>query len=158
AISVLLGNLATLSTIQVVRLPGLRSLLVAVPEFGQLAPSIVKNGALSVAASLNIGQPVCPSGVPLTSPISGTRSPIYASNCTTGQLARGAVNAPRPGSSGSTESTRRLTDGTEVGVYDPSTGVVSTSAGQLLRLGSTGGQAEILGANSWETLLMPPAG
>lgn len=157
AISVLLGNLATLSNIQVTRLPGLRSLLVAVPEFGRLAPTLVRNGALSVAASLNIGQPVCPSGVPLTSPISGVRSPLYSANCTSGLLARGAVNAPRPGGAGAVASARRLADGTQVGAYDPLTGYVSTSDGQRLRLGSTGGQELILGPNSWQALLMPPS-
>lgn len=159
AISVLLGNLATLSDIQVARIPGLKSLLVAVPEFGRLAPTLVHDGKLSISAKLNIGEPVCPSGVPLTNPISGKRSPLYSIGCNL-NLARGANNAPRPGggASGATASAQLLPSGTQTGGYDPATGIASTANGTLVRLGTSGGQSQVLGPNSWQALLVQAAG
>ena len=46
AAGVLLGNLATLSQIQVARIPALKAVLVAVPEFGKRAPELVNGNAL----------------------------------------------------------------------------------------------------------------
>jgi hypothetical protein len=58
----------------------------------------VHDGALVGAADINQDQALCNTGVPLSNPISGRRSPIYAVNCGTG-LVRGAANAPRASSS-----------------------------------------------------------
>lgn len=167
AISVLLGNLATLSDIQVARIPGLRSLLVAVPEFGRKAPSIVHDGALQGAANINQDQPLCNTGLPLSNPISGKRSKIYAVNCNDG-LVRGAANAPGASSSPSanTDSSVQLgpsalptaSGNGQVGSYDASTGLVSTSDGSLVRLGTNGGQEKLLGANSWQAMLLAVTG
>jgi phospholipid/cholesterol/gamma-HCH transport system substrate-binding protein len=147
AIVVLLGNLATLGQIQVARIPGLKSLLVAVPEFGTLAPTIVSNGALLAAGDLNYTSPDCPTGVPLSNPISGTRTAVRPVSCTVVNQARGAANAPRPG--GSTTASVASISG-----YDPNTGLSAAPDGSAVQLGSTGGQAELLGPNSWQALLM----
>jgi phospholipid/cholesterol/gamma-HCH transport system substrate-binding protein len=152
ALTTLLGNLALFSQIQVARIPGLRSLLVAVPEFGRLAPTVVHDGVLLGAANIDQDQPLCNTGVPLTSPISGIRSKIYAAHCGS-DLVRGAANAPRPGAS-ATETGY----GTEVASYDPLTGYVATSDGRLVRLGTNGGQTELFGGNSWQALLLAGTG
>jgi phospholipid/cholesterol/gamma-HCH transport system substrate-binding protein len=161
AISTMLANLASLSQIQVARIPGLRSLLVAVPEFGKLAPTVVHDGVLLGAANINADQRVCNTGVPLTSPISATRSRIFAARCGTG-IVRGAANAPRPSGSAGTSSlgASALTTpgGTQVGTYDAQTGLVSTSDGTLVRLGVNGGQTELFGGNSWQALLLAGTG
>lgn len=150
AITALLGNLAGLSQIQVARIPGLRALLLAVPEFGRLAPSVVHNGTLHGVADIDQNQPLCNTGLPLTNPISGKPSKVYAVQCGSG-LVRGAANAPGP-------SAHTLGNGTEVGTYDPQSGLVSTSDGRLYRLGTDGGQRELFGANSWQALLLAGTG
>ncbi len=152
AITTLLANLASFSQIQVARVPGLRSLLVAVPEFGRLAPTVVHGGALSGAADVDQDQALCNTGVPLTSPISGTRSRIFAARCGA-SLVRGAANAPRPG-----PSATQTGHDTEVGTYEPLTGLVSTSDGRLVRLGVNGGQTQLFGGNSWQALLLAGTG
>jgi phospholipid/cholesterol/gamma-HCH transport system substrate-binding protein len=76
AVTQLLGNLASLGQIQSARIPGLRSLLVAVPEFGRLAPSVVHDGTLLGAASINQDEPLCSTGLPLSNPLSGKRSTL----------------------------------------------------------------------------------
>jgi phospholipid/cholesterol/gamma-HCH transport system substrate-binding protein len=166
AITTLLANLSALSQIQVVRVPGLRSLLVAVPEFGRLAPSVVHNGVLLGAANIDQDQALCNTGVPLTSPISSVQSKVYAARCGT-SLVRGAANAPRPSSGTSTNSlsTTQLGPsamdtgaGTQVGTYDPASGLVSTSDGTLVRLGINGGQTQLFGGNSWQSLLLAGTG
>jgi phospholipid/cholesterol/gamma-HCH transport system substrate-binding protein len=157
AIGVLLGNLATLSQIQVARIPALKALLVAVPEFGEKAPQLANGDALTGVLNFNLNQALCPSGVPLTNPISGERTPLKSVGCI--GLPRGAANAPRPAGSTTTESrsASRLTSGdtTTVAGYDPSSGLV---AGGRLRLGSTGGQYQFTGDASWATLLTAVAG
>jgi phospholipid/cholesterol/gamma-HCH transport system substrate-binding protein len=162
AVSVLLGNLATLSDIQVARVPGLRSLLVAVPEFGRQAPTVVNGGTLLGAVNIDQDQQLCQTGVPLSNPLSGTRSRLYSSSCGTG-LVRGAANSPTPGSgqSGAAQSAQplgasaRLTRSgrAEVGTYDPTTGLISTSDGKLVRLGGDGGPAPSADAPSWAAML-----
>lgn len=153
AVATMLANLATFSQIQVARVPGLRSLLVAVPTFGQLAPTVVHNGVLLGAANIDQDQPLCNTGIPLTSPISGTKTPVRGAQCGP-QLVRGAANAPRPVGA----SARPTGSGTEIGTYDPSTGVVATSNGRLYRLGVDGGQTAIFGGNSWQALLLAGTG
>jgi phospholipid/cholesterol/gamma-HCH transport system substrate-binding protein len=151
AVAVLLGNLATLSQIQVARVPGLKSLLVAVPLFGTLAPSVVHNGALLSAGDINFSQPVCPSGLPLTSPISGVRTPVQSVTCNQNILPRGAANAPRPSGQGAAGDSAAQT---QIAGYDPASGMTMDSSGRMLRLGTDGGQFELFGPNAWETLLV----
>jgi phospholipid/cholesterol/gamma-HCH transport system substrate-binding protein len=152
AVTTMLANLASFSQIQVARIPGLRSLLVAVPTFGRLAPTVVHDGVLSGAADIDQDQPLCNTGVPLTSPISGIKSRIFAAHCGA-ELVRGAANAPRPGASAVTTA-----HGTEVASYDPLTGYVSTSDGRMVRLGVNGGQTALFGGNSWQALLLAGTG
>lgn len=160
ALTVLLANAATLADIQVARIPGLKSLLVAVPVFGRLAPKVVVNGTLNGIVEVDRTDPVCSTGVPLTSPISGKRTGLKAVRCPS-FVTRGAANAPRPGSSASTATASALTTpngAAQVGGYDVDTSLVSTSDGRLVRLGSTGGQVTVLGNNSWQALLLAGTG
>ncbi|MDQ2797813.1 MAG: MCE family protein [Actinomycetota bacterium] len=153
AAAVLMGNLVTFGGIQVANIPGLKALLVAVPEFGRLLPKVVRNGAIQAGALFNYNQQVCATGVPQTSPLSSTRSPIYQAACGNHSLLpRGAANAPPPVSS----SARTTSSGaTQVGTYDPAGGLIRTQNGATVRLGSTGGQDQIFGTEAWQTLLLP---
>jgi phospholipid/cholesterol/gamma-HCH transport system substrate-binding protein len=153
AISTMLANLASFSRIQVARVPGLRSLLVAVPLFGRLAPTVVHNGVLLGAANIGQDQQMCYTGVPLTSPISGVKTPVRAARCGP-DLVRGAANAPRPLGASAVPTG----GGTEIGTYDPNSGLVATSDGRIVRLGVDGGQTEIFGGNSWQALLLAGTG
>lgn len=153
AVATMLANLATFSRIQVARVPGLRSLLVAVPTFGRLAPTVVHNGVLFGAANIGQDQPLCNTGIPLTSPISGMKTPVRAARCGP-DLVRGAANAPRPVGASATPTG----SGTQIGTYDPRTGLVATSNGRLYRLGVDGGQTAIFGGNSWQALLLAGTG
>jgi phospholipid/cholesterol/gamma-HCH transport system substrate-binding protein len=160
AIGVLLANGATLSQIQVARVPGLRSLLVAVPLFGRLAPQVVVDGTLNGIVEVDRTDPVCATGVPLTSPLSGIRTDLRSVRCPA-FIVRGAANAPRPGTSASSvEASALLTPdrSAQVAAYDPASGLVSTADGQFVRLVSNGGQAGYLGRNSWQALLLAGIG
>ena len=162
ALGVLLANLATFSDIQVARIPGLRALLVAVPEFGQLAPKVVRDGTLQTIANIDLDQPLCPSGLPLSNPISGTRTSVRAASCNQAILARGAANAPGAGPSHQVTagpSARPVSSGTaQVGSYDATSGLSSPSDGSLVRLGTNGGQQRLLGNNSWQAMLLAVTG
>jgi phospholipid/cholesterol/gamma-HCH transport system substrate-binding protein len=165
ALGVLLANLATLSDIQVARVPGLQSLLVAVPEFGRLAPAIISGDTLQGVLNVDESQPLCPSGLPMTSPLSGKRSALVNANCDSPTLARGAINAPRPGGAQTQAqaatpftATNSPDGSTSVGSYDATSGLVATPSGSAVRLGTNGGQSELFGPNSWEALLLAVTG
>jgi phospholipid/cholesterol/gamma-HCH transport system substrate-binding protein len=151
---VLLGDLATFSRIQVARVPALRSLLVAVPRFGELVPKIVRGGVLQLVVYVNGHHTVCQYGPALTSPLSGHRTPLQDVDCPAiapDELVRGAANAPRP-------SARLAPNGTQVAEYDPGTGMTTAADGTQLQLGWAGGQQALLGNRSWQALLMAGAG
>jgi phospholipid/cholesterol/gamma-HCH transport system substrate-binding protein len=154
AASVLLADLATISQIQVARVPALRTLLVAVPRFGELVPTVVRDGVLQLVIYVNGHQQICQYGPALTSPISGTRSPAQDVGCPSiqaGELVRGAANAPRP-------SAQTTTDGTQVAQYDQLTGTATAADGTRVQLGWNGGQQALLGGGSWRALLASAAG
>ena len=154
AISVLLGNLATLSDIQVARVPGLKSLLVAVPYFGRVAPRLASNGTLNAVGDLNVNLPLCSTGVPMTSPISGKRTPLFDVNCPASSEVRGAANAPRA----SAASAQSVQEKPLVSGYDANSGLVTNPDGSQVQLGQTGGQQELFGNDSWKALLISATG
>ena len=142
AAAVLLSNLATLSRIQSANIPAFAALLQAVPETGRLVPLVVRDGAIQSAALFNYDQPVCSYGIPLSSPLSTTRSPVKSVSCTNpvaGELMRGAANAPRPTAA-------------------PDSGLIVTESGQVEQLGWDGGQRGVMGGNSWQSLMLSPSG
>jgi len=158
AVSVLLGNLASLSEIQVVRLPGLKTVLVAVPAFGALLPKAVHGDSLFGAGNVNLDQALCPTGVKLTNPLSGQRSQVQHVQCSAINLIRGAANAPQPGGSAAASALSSTDGQVQVGSYDTASGLTSTSDGTTIRLGMDGGQEQILGANSWQAMLLALTG
>ena len=154
AITELLANTATLSQIQTVRVPGFEALLLAVPEFGRLAPKLVRNGTLQGVGNVNISQPECQTGVPISNPLSGQATRLYNVQCGAG-IVRGAANAPRPAGGASAQDAGRHV---QIGTYDPGTGLTSTSHGKLIRFGTNGGGDELFGRNSWQSLLLAGTG
>ncbi len=160
AMGVLLGNLATFADIQVARVPGLKALLIAVPEFGELAPKLATNGALNSELLINQSSPVCTTGVPFTSPLSGIRTPVAHVNCPGNLLARGAEQAPSPASgtaayapaAGPAQPTAG--NSAQVTAYSAGNSQVTSSNGTTAQLGTNGGEQEFLGSNSWQELLL----
>ena len=174
AVGVLLAQGASLSQIQVSYLPGLRALLVAVPRFGELSPLTIHGGALVGAGNIDLAEPLCPTGLGLSNPLSGQRSALIQAGCNQGILVRGAANAPGPTggsagaqsvSAGQTASAAQIqpsaattSSGVQVGSYDPSSGLITAGDGTVMRLGVDGGQSEYLGDKSWEALLYAGTG
>jgi phospholipid/cholesterol/gamma-HCH transport system substrate-binding protein len=138
--AVLLSNLATFSRIQSANVPAFRALLAAVPQTGRLVPLVVRDGAIQSGALFNYDQPVCSYGIALGSPLNPARSAVKSVSCTNpvaGELVRGAANTPSP---------------------TPDTGLVVTQSGQVEQLGWNGGQSSVMGANSWQSLMLSGTG
>ncbi len=171
AVGMLLGNLITVGQIQSRRVNGLEQILATYP--GVVAGSFTVapgDGTAHFGLVINFDDPApC---------VYGKRDGRYA--CTDAERARGAVvrgwqNAPRPGSDagpaplgppvqdpgvlpGTVPGTPALTPQQLVAVagYDPATGLAVGPDGQPIQLGTTGGQQQVLGEQSWKALLLGP--
>jgi phospholipid/cholesterol/gamma-HCH transport system substrate-binding protein len=177
----LLANLVTLGQIQVARLPGLDELLTLYPRVLSAGARVVQDPAKGARFGLDLDQfGVCTKGY---APVSAQKPPdgsaaqqnrplplnLGCSLPTSSPLTvRGSRNAPRPpgdttdpvlggyaygqasyqGSAGG-----KVVDGA---AFDPSSGLVSGPNGQQYLMGADGGQAEVLGSNSWKYLLLAP--
>jgi phospholipid/cholesterol/gamma-HCH transport system substrate-binding protein len=163
-IAVLLGNLLTTSEMTAVRLDAVEQLLVVYPAVamgGYVVPGKDPGtGHYDAHFGLVLGfsPPACRAGyggttwrVPqdTTSKPANTKAACTAS-AGSGIDVRGAQNKPSP-------SSRNL-NRTGYGVaYDPATGAAGGTGGMPdLILGSTGGQADLLGADSWKALILGP--
>jgi phospholipid/cholesterol/gamma-HCH transport system substrate-binding protein len=171
SIGTLLGNLVSVNGVAARRLPGIEQLLVVYP--------LVVDGGFTVAPGdgtahfglvVNIGDP--PSCV-----YAGSTTRCTGAETARGSSVRGSGNAPRPGGSdpappapGPAESPPPDPDddtdggtgaepvlpvgGGPVAGYDPATGVVLGPGGAPLTFGSTGGQYQLAGDQSWKQLLL----
>lgn len=161
AVGTLLGNLVAVNGVAARRLPGIEHLLVVFP--------VVVGGGFTVAPGdgtahfglvVNVNDP--PSCV-----YSGTAG-CTAADEARGSGVRGAGNAPRPGGadpsvsggapagSGDADPSRpgpAAPAATVVG-YDPVSGVVVGPGGAPLRFGTSGGQYQLAGDQSWKQLLL----
>lgn len=163
-IAVLLGNLLTVNEITAVRLDAVEQLLVVYPAAvmgGYIVPAKDPGtGHYDAHFGLVLGltPPACRPGyggtdkrVPQDTSITkaNTKASCTA-NSSTGVNVRGAQNKPSP-------SSREL-NRTGYGIgYDPATGDAGGSGGMPeIVLGSTGGQADLLGSDSWKALILGP--
>jgi phospholipid/cholesterol/gamma-HCH transport system substrate-binding protein len=163
-IAVLLGNLLTVSEITAVRLDAVEQLLVVYPAVamgGYVVPAKDPGtGHYDAHFGLVLGltPPACRPGyggtdkrVPqdTSNTPANTRASCTA-NPSTGVNVRGAQNKPSPSS--------RDLNRTGYGIgYDPATGDAGGSGGMPeIVLGSTGGQADLLGSDSWKALILGP--
>ena len=164
-IAVLLGNLLTVSQMTAVRLDAVEQLFVVYPAAamgGYIVPAKDSGtGHYDAHFGLVLGfdPPACRAGyggtnkrVPqdLTNVPANTKAGCTA-NPSTDVNVRGAQNKPSP-------SSREDRNRTGYGIgYDPATGAAGGSGGMPeLILGSTGGQAELLGSDSWKALILGP--
>ncbi|MDX2971701.1 MlaD family protein [Kribbella solani] len=163
-IAVLLGNLLTVSELTAVRLDAVEQLLVVYPAVsmgGYVVPAKDPGtGHYDAHFGLVLGltPPACRPGyggtdkrVPqeLSNTPANTKAGCTA-NPSTGINVRGSQNKPAP-------SSRNL-NRTGYGIgYDPATGAAGGTDGMPeMVLGSTGGQEELLGSDSWKALILGP--
>jgi phospholipid/cholesterol/gamma-HCH transport system substrate-binding protein len=177
----LLANVVTLGQIQLARLPGLDELLTLYPRVLSAGERVVQDPAKGARFGLDLDQfPVCTKGyapastqhVPDGSAAQQNRPFPLGYSCTeplnSGIDVRGSRNAPRPpgdttdpalggyayGQASYVGSANgKVVDGA---AFDPSSGLVSGPNGQQYLMGASGGQAEVLGADSWKYLLLAP--
>ncbi|TCC53936.1 MCE family protein [Kribbella capetownensis] len=163
-IAVLLGNLLTVSEMTAVRLDAVEQLLVVYPAVsmgGYVVPAKNADGHYDAHFGLVLGfsPPACRAGYGSTNqrvPQDLTNIPANTkAGCTakpsTDVNVRGSQNKPSP-------STRGDRNRTGYGIgYDPTTGAAGGSGGMPeIVLGSTGGQEELLGSDSWKALILGP--
>jgi phospholipid/cholesterol/gamma-HCH transport system substrate-binding protein len=163
-IAVLLGNLLTVSEITAVRLDAVEQLLVVYPAVamgGYVVPAKDPGtGHYDAHFGLVLGfsPPACRAGYNGTDwrPPQDTtdRNANTKAGCTaspsSGIDVRGSQNKPAP----SSRNANRI--GYGIG-YDPATGVAGGQGGMPeIVLGSTGGQQEYLGTDSWKALILGP--
>jgi phospholipid/cholesterol/gamma-HCH transport system substrate-binding protein len=177
----LLANLVTLGQIQVARLPGLDELLTLYPRVLAAGERVVQDPSQGARFGLDLEQfPVCTKGyapastqvVPNGTAAQDNRALPLGYSCTEPTSSavdvKGSRNAPRPpgdttdpalggyayGQASYVGSANgKVVDGA---AYDPSSGLVSGPNGQQYLMGADGGQAEVLGADSWKYLLLAP--
>jgi phospholipid/cholesterol/gamma-HCH transport system substrate-binding protein len=164
-IAVLLGNLLTVSEMTAVRLDAVEQLFVVYPAVvmgGYVVPTKDPGtGHYDAHFGLVLGftPPACRAGygstdkrVPqdTTSTQANTKAGCTAKP-STGTNVRGAQNKPSP-------SSRENRNRTGYGLgYDPATGTAGGVDGTPeIVLGSTGGQADLLGSDSWKALILGP--
>jgi phospholipid/cholesterol/gamma-HCH transport system substrate-binding protein len=165
-IAVLLGNLLTVSELTAVRLDAVEQLLVVYPAVamgGYVVPAKDPGtGHYDAHFGLVLGfsPPACRAGYNGTDkrvPQDTTGKPANTkAGCTaspgSGINVRGSQNKPTPST--------RPADANRIGYgvgYDPATGAAGGTGGMpSLVLGSTGGQEEMLGKDSWKALILGP--
>jgi phospholipid/cholesterol/gamma-HCH transport system substrate-binding protein len=177
----LLANLVTIGQIQVARLPGLDELLTLYPRVLSAGERVVQDPAKGARFGLDLDQfPVCTNGYapksaqvpPDGSAAQGNRAFPLGYGCleplSSGIDVRGSRNAPRPPGDttdpalGGYAYGQALYEGAANGKvvegasYDPTSRLVSGPNGQQYLMGASGGQADVLGANSWKYLLLAP--
>ncbi|HZX02698.1 MlaD family protein [Kribbella sp.] len=163
-VAVLLGNLLTVSQLTAVRLDAVEQLMVVYPAVamgGYVVPAKDPGtGHYDAHFGLVVGLSphACTAGYGGTDkriPQVVTNTPANTNaSCTanpaTGVNVRGSQNKPAPSS--------RYLNRTGYGVgYDPATGQAGGTGGMPdIVLGSTGGQQELLGKDSWKALILGP--
>jgi phospholipid/cholesterol/gamma-HCH transport system substrate-binding protein len=164
-IAVLLGNLLTVSELTAVRLDAVEQLLVVYPMTamgGYVVPAKDPNTGhydAHFGLVLGVDPPACRAGYGGTDwrmPQETTNNAANSkagctANPSTGVNVRGAQNKPSPSSR---DDLNRI--GYGVG-YDPATGAAGGTGGvPAFTIGSTGGQADLLGSDSWKALILGP--
>ncbi|WP_327637887.1 MCE family protein [Kribbella sp. NBC_00482] len=164
SVAVLLGNLLTVSELTAVRLDAVEQLFVVYPAVsmgGYVVPAKNAEGHYDAHFGLVVGlqPPACRPGYGGTNkrvPQDLKDTPANTkAGCTadpkSGINVRGSQNKPSPSSR---EDLNR--SGYGLG-YDPATGAAGGTDGMPgMTLGSTGGQQDLLGSDSWKALILGP--
>lgn len=148
AIGTLLGNLVTVNGIAARRLPGIEQMLVVYPLAVTGGFTVTPgDGTAHLGLVLNVNDP------PSCTYAKATR--CSGSDQARGSGVRSTNNTPRPGGG---EPKPARASGPEAAPaaagYDPATGLVLGPDGTPLQFGSTGGQYQLAGDQSWKQLLL----
>ena len=165
-LGVLLGNLITTGQIVEARLPGVQQLLVTYPVVvAQGFTTVPGDGTAHFGLVLNLNNPQsCRYDTTQRVPQDTSYRPANTSvQCTappsSGTDVRGAQNVPVPGASGA------LNDATTFGANgissymtgtDPLTGAALGPDGKPVQIAANGGEATLLGKDSWQWMLLGP--
>jgi phospholipid/cholesterol/gamma-HCH transport system substrate-binding protein len=166
-LGVLLGNLITTGQIVEARLPGVQQLLVTYPVVvAQGFTTVPGDGTAHFGLVLNLNDPqACQYDTTQRVPQDTSFRPANTNvHCTapasSGTDVRGAQNVPAPsGPSGA------LDDGTTFGTdglssyltgTDPTTGAALGPDGKPVQIAANGGEATLLGKDSWQWMLLGP--
>lgn len=159
---VLLGNLISGGQITVARLPGVEQSLVTFPVVVAGSFTVIPgDGTTHFGMVVNADEPpACRQGygTQRRDPADTSERPANtAARCTAPRggktSVRGAQNAP--GSSGSAAS-GGAGPAAFITPYDPETGAAAGPDGSFVEIGSTGGEQNVFGKDSWQWLLVGP--
>lgn len=173
SLPILLGNVVTVNQIQGARLPGLDILLTTYPQVVAASFHVLKDPEGGARFGLVTDQlaPICTKGykdlttatrkdTPQNADLNvSCKEPVDSPNDV-----RGSRNAPRPPGDNTDPALQggaaytgqgSIADAT---AYDPGTGLITGPDGEQMLLGTTGGEQEVLGKDSWKYLLLGPLG
>ncbi|TJZ57177.1 MCE family protein [Streptomyces piniterrae] len=161
ALPVLLGNLISGGQVSAARLPGMEQTLVTFPAVVAGSFTVLPgDGTSHFGLALNSDEPPsCRQGYGSTQRRSPTDTSERQANtsvrCTEPRgsktSVRGAQNVPRPGGSGSQADLASY-----VAPYDPASGLIQGPGGGTVQIGSTGGEQNVFGKDSWQWMLVGP--
>lgn len=147
AIGTLLGNLVTVNGIAARRLPGIEQMLVVYPLAVTGGFTVTPgDGTAHLGLVLNLNDP------PPCTYANATR--CSGSDQARGSGVRSTNNTPRPGGGDPKPGRASGSAAPAVAGYDPATGLVLGPDGTPLQFGSTGGQYQLAGDQSWKQLLL----
>ncbi|MFF3248899.1 MCE family protein [Streptomyces sp. NPDC002870] len=156
---VLLGNLISGGQITVARLPGVEQSLVTFPVVVAGSFTVIPgDGTTHFGMVVNADEPpACRQGygTQRRDPADTSERPANtAARCTAPRggktSVRGAQNAPGASGSGGAGPAAFITP------YDPETGAAAGPDGSFVEIGSTGGEQNVFGKDSWQWLLVGP--
>jgi phospholipid/cholesterol/gamma-HCH transport system substrate-binding protein len=157
-LGVLLGNLITTGQIVEARLPGVEQLLVTYPVVvAQGFTTVPGDGTAHFGLVLNLNNPQSchydtTQRVPQdTSPRAANTNVHCTAPPSSGTDVRGAQNVPAPGTSGASNGLSSYMTGT-----DPSSGAALGPDGKPVQIAANGGEATLLGKESWQWMLLGP--
>lgn len=157
-LGVLLGNLITTGQIVEARLPGVQQILVTYPVVVSSGFTVVPgDGTAHFGLVLNVNNPsACTydtqQRVPEdTSPRPANTGVHCDESASSGVDVRGAQNAPTGGSTGAANALSSYMTGT-----DPATGAALGPDGRPVEIAANGGEATLLGRDSWQWMLLGP--
>jgi phospholipid/cholesterol/gamma-HCH transport system substrate-binding protein len=153
-IGTLLGNLVTVNGVAARRLNGIEQLLVVYPYVVAGGFTVTPgDGTAHFGLVVNVSDP--------PSCVYGTTGDCTAADRARGSSVRGSDRAPRPGGSDPKPAAPPPADPAPVpgplmggAGYDPASGLVLGPDGTPLQFGSSGGQYELAGDQSWKQLLL----
>ena len=163
-LGLLLGNLITVGQIVEARLPGVEQLLVTYPVVvAQGFTTVPGDGTAHFGLVLNISNPpACQYGTAQRVPQDTSYRPANTSvQCTappsSGTDVRGAQNVPAPGgTSGALNSNGTYGLSSYMTGTDPTTGAALGPDGKPIAIAANGGEATLLGRDSWQWMLLGP--